>query len=174
MRKIKDRIILGMVSGILAGKIAEYSNVLQYKWGLTDVSYALAASKLFIPKSKVNSTQAQILSSMVNGVNEGIAGTMIAYFLTLTGRDRAVLKSTGLGCMLWVLLNGLVYSVGLRIKTQKPLTPMLSFLDHVLFGSLCGFLVSRLGDDSLFPDKTIREQDEIPIVYTGKYEENNN
>lgn len=170
MKKIKDRIILGMVSGILSSMPPQVVDALAYKSGLADLSYAQLAAKLFIPKNKTATPQGKFLSFLINSINGGLVGVFTTYLLSLTGRDKAVIKGIGAGTMLWVLVNGLLSHVGLKITSKKPLTPILSFFNHVLSGTLNGILILKLGDDSLFPNSSIRKE-KMPVFYTGSTEQ---
>ncbi|MEW5898133.1 MAG: hypothetical protein AB1652_03035 [Bacillota bacterium] len=153
MLKIKDRIILGVISGIVTGTPSKIINSMEYRANLTDVKYGHITSNLFLPKSEVDAPGAKILAALANHVNSSIVGVLITYLLSLTGRDQAMIKGLGVASFSWVIIYGtLSERLGLRRKSKRPLTHLLSFLDHVLFGALCGLFISKCGDDSLFPD----------------------
>ena len=154
MFKIRDRVILGVISGIVTGTPSKILNSMEYRANLTDVKYGHITSNLFLPKSEVNAPGAKILAALANHVNSGIVGVLITYLLSLTGRDQAVVKGLGVASFSWIIIYGtLSERLGLRRKSKRPLTHLLSFLDHALFGALCGLFISKYGDDSLFPDQ---------------------
>ena len=99
MKKIKDRIILGAISGILASWPLRLSNALQYKLGLTELRYDQIASPLFIPKNKKDTPGAIALGEIINIMNTGVVGVLTTYILSLTGRDKAIIKGMGVGSM---------------------------------------------------------------------------
>ncbi|KUO49815.1 MAG: hypothetical protein APF76_00800 [Desulfitibacter sp. BRH_c19] len=167
MRKITDRIILGMVSGLIAGIPGRLINSAEYRAGYTDLRYNHLASSLFIPKNKTNSTEGKLLAAFVNNINVSSVGVVISYLLSATGRDKAVVKGMGVAAISWIMINGLVSNLGLKIKSKRPLSPILSLADHLIFGSLTGFLVSKLGDDSLFPDKEGKGENKLPLISTN-------
>jgi len=68
---------------------------------------------------------------------------------------------------MWVGLAGLLYRVGLNIKSKNPNSPLINLTLHLLFGTMCGYLITKLGDDSLFPNKNFKDQVKIPVVYSG-------
>lgn len=171
MGKIKDRIILGSISGLLIGIPFQILNAQLHKNKITDISYGLSASKLFLVKNKTKTTGGKALAVLINCINAGLTGTAITYLLAGTGKDKATIKGAGVGAVLWVMVNGLLSNVGLNIKSKKPITPLLSFFEHAFSGALMGFLVTKFGDDSLFPDQEVREQDKIPILYTASAKE---
>lgn len=168
MKKIKDRILLGMISGIIASIPGQLLNIFEHKQKITDVPYSQAASRLFLNKKKSETLLGQILSMVVNFIVAGITGGIATtYILSITGKDKAIIKSIGLWTGLWVFINGALSKSVLKIKTQKPFVPFLSLVDHILMGIINGFIVTRLGEDSLFPKKDVKEQEKIPVFYTG-------
>lgn len=162
MRKIRDRILLGVVSGLLGALPADFLNKIQYNLGLTDRKYNEMASSLFTKKNK--STTGKILGSIANETLNASVGVTTTYTLSATGRDHAILKGVGVGMVYWFGLYGLTSGLGLLPKSKKPLTPLLSFVDHVIGGASIGLIVSKLGDDSLFPDKEVREGEKLPLI----------
>ncbi|MGI6553824.1 MAG: hypothetical protein ACOX2P_00035 [Bacillota bacterium] len=165
---INDRIILGLVSGIIAAKPVELLNMVKQRSGLTDISYAQVASKIFIPEEKMDTPLGNAISALVNNVNASASGIALTYLLTLTGRDKSIIKGISFGSVLWIVVNGLISSIGLDLKSKQPLTHVLSWLDHAIFGALCACLIRRLGSDNLFPDRDFREQKKIPLFYFPK------
>ncbi|MDT3700650.1 MAG: hypothetical protein RO469_14660 [Thermincola sp.] len=166
MKKIKDRILLGAVSGFLAGLPADFLNKIENKLGLTDRSYDEMASSLFAHKNK--STTGKVLGSFANQTLNCSAGVLTAYTLSATGRDHAVLKGIGVGVLYWFALYGVTSGSGMLPKSKKPLTSLLGFVDHIVGGATIGLAVSRLGDDSLFPDQpNPKPGQKLPLVSTG-------
>lgn len=73
------------------------------------------------------------------------------------------MKGVGVASTAWLGLYGLS-SKRMR-KSKKPLAALLSFTDHLMFGVTSGLLVSKVGDDSLFPeDKSITEDSELQFT----------
>jgi hypothetical protein len=170
MRKITDRIFLGIVCGLIAGIPGRFINAAESKAKLTDLRYNQLASSLFIPKNKTNTDQGKVLAAFVNNINVSSVGVLISYILSATGRDKAVIKGMGAGATFWILVNGLILNLGLKIKSQKPLSPILSLADHLMYGFLTGLLVSKLGDDRLFPDKDNKTKKKLPLISNGDYD----
>lgn len=158
MIKIKDRIILGMISGIVAALPAQLANAVEHKLGLIDIPYSQLASKLFIPERKIKSTTGKSLSFLINSINTSVTGVFLTYLLSFTGKDKAIIKGIGTGTVLWVIGNGFVSNTLLTKKPKKTITPFLSCLDHAVYGGLCSLLITRFGDDIIFPSNPIRRQ----------------
>lgn len=165
MRKIKDRIILGIVSGLIAGIPGKFINAFEHRKGLTDMRYNRISVTLFTKSNKVNSKEAKTLAAIANNVNSGIFGVLTSYLLSFTGRDYAVIKGAGVAAFAWVIVNGLIGSQMLKQTSKNPVPPVLSFLDHLINGGLCGIIVSKLGDDSIFPDtKSLKRDEKLPTI----------
>lgn len=167
MQKIKDRILLGAITGTLVSAPLQVFDIWLDKRGITDVNYGPSAAKIFLTKNKTKTTGGRIIAAAINTVNTGAVATAIAYTLSLTGKDNAMVKGAGIGALMWVGLAGFLSRVGLNIKSEKPSSPLTSLALHLIFGAMCGYTITKLGDDSLFPDSNVREQQKVPVFYTG-------
>ena len=168
MLKIKDRIIHGMITGILAGTPDTIINALEHRAGLNDLTYSQMGANLFLPKDKIHNKKAHSLGLLANYTVLGASGVLFSYLLSATGRDRAVMKGISYGIISWLAVYGLGARIGLTVGTKKPLAPLLSFVDHAIFGCLLGLIAPKIGDDSLFPDSNKGgEEKQQPLFATG-------
>lgn len=169
MRKIKDRIILGAISGLVMSVPLQVFDALIHELKITDVSYGYSAAKLLLTKDKITTPGGKAISSLVNFINSSLTATAITYTLSLTGKDKAIVKGAGTGALLWVGISGLLSNVGLNIKSKKPSTPLISLAEHLLHGAMCSYMIMKIGDDSLFPDNNnVSKHEKIPVVFMGK------
>ena len=154
MRKIKDRVILGAISGIIAGGIGKGLSAIWYKAGWSEMRFNQPAASLFLThkEAKKNTLAGKTIASLVNNTMLGTSGVIVAYMLSFTGRDYAIIKGAGVGMIQWIGIWGVFSKLRVTIKSYKPLTHLLRGLDHMIYGAIMGFLVSKLGDESLFPD----------------------
>ncbi|MCF8010050.1 MAG: hypothetical protein K9L17_04680 [Clostridiales bacterium] len=164
MKKINDRIIAGTTSGIVTSIPFQVSDALFYKYRITDVPYGLSSSKIFLTKKAAKTPAGQTLSLLANFVNAGITGTFITYALSITGKDYAITKGAGIGSLTWVGIAGLVSNLGLKIRSKKPVTPWINYFENILFGASTAYMITKIGDDSLFPNNINKQK--IPIVGT--------
>lgn len=151
MKKIKDRIILGLVTSALSGIPGRLINAWEYDKGYTDIKYGQMAASLF-PQNQTNTPESKAIGGITNQINTGMAAIAVTYLLSATGRDKAIVKGMGVLATTWVGVYGLTSRLGLTVNNKKPLAHLLSFKDHLIFGGLCGLVAANLGDDSLFPD----------------------
>jgi len=166
MEKITDRVILGIVSGILAGTPDTIINSLEFRAGMTDVKYGQMGAGLFLKEKAVDSSKGKIVGQLANYTMISTMGVIITYVLSATGRDKAVAKGAGVGALTWVAINGIGAKMGLTNQSEKPLAPILGFFDHLLYGSLCGLIAANMGHSSLFPDG-IERGDALPLAGAG-------
>lgn len=167
MIRLKDRIVLGACCALLASLPPKLANTIEYRLGLTDEQYNKTGSSFLLPRDAVksNSTASKVVGSLVNNTTVGFSGVVLAYLLSMSGRDKAVLKGAGFGAIQWVGVWGLTGRLGLKVWSKKPLTHILSFIDHLIFGAGTAWLVSKLGDDSLFPDtRALGPEEKLPLV----------
>lgn len=168
MKKIKDRMILGSISALAINLPYQAYNALLHKNGKTDVPYAYSASRLFLTKKASHTNGGKLLSAIINLANVSMAGTAVAYTLSLTGKDYAILKGAGMGTMMWLSGAGLLSKLGLGIESKNAKTPLISLMEHSSYFALCAYLITKLGDESLFPEKRVKRQEKVPVIYTGQ------
>ena len=101
MKKIKDRIALGVVSSIIAGEVAKFSMYLQYEAGWLSLRFNQPAASLFLPhkEAKANTVEGKIIASVANQTMGGAIGTFVTYLFSFSGRDYAVMKGAGVSLM---------------------------------------------------------------------------
>ncbi len=87
MRKVKDRILLGAITGTLVSVPLQICDVWLDMRGITDVNYGPNAARIFLTKKKAKSPGGRIISAVINTVNTGLIGTVITYTLSLTGKE---------------------------------------------------------------------------------------
>ncbi len=164
MQKIKDRIILGAISGMIAGAIGGGLNAIWYRAGLTDLRFNQPAASLFLThkEAKKNTLGGKAIAFLANNTMLGTSGIIVVYLLTFTGRDYAIIKGIGVSMMQWIGVWGFFSKLRITVKSYKPLTHLIGCADHMVYGAIMGFLVSRLGDDSLFPDYQHQNDSEMP------------
>lgn len=166
MKKIKDRLLLGIVSGLIGAIPGRLLNTAEYRKGLVDMKYGQMAANLFTNKALINTPHGKILGSLANELLTTTTGTAITYVLSATGRDHRTLKGMSVGILYWFLLNGLGTKLTATTNKSKPISHIYGLFDHLLFGAITAEIATRLGDDSLFPDNEIKTKNmKLPLVF---------
>jgi len=167
MFKIKDRILLGALSGAASSFVARIINRYSYSKGFTDIRYNPLAARLFLSENEIKNTPGILLGAIINNINTATTGVILTYILSASGKDNAILKGMGTGAFLWVLVDGMISTHVFKVESKKPLSPTMHLFDHLLYGTLCATLITRLGDESLFPPESKPLKKRIPLVDTG-------
>ena len=64
MRKIKDRILLGIVAGILGSVPGRILNKIEFEFGLTDSRYEQMAASLFVTKKDAHKPRGKVVGKI--------------------------------------------------------------------------------------------------------------
>jgi len=147
MLKIKNPILLGLISGIATAFISGALNAAEYKRRLIDVNYNQISAALFLPKNK---SKKEFSGSIMRYLAVSVISTLICYLLPLTGRKNMTVKSMGIILPSWLLFAELIPKFLLKMKIRKPLYHCLSFLDHMLSAMIISKIILKYGDKSLF------------------------
>lgn len=153
MKKIDDRIMLGVATGIIGSLPFRFINNLENKLGLTDLRYSERAGSIFTRGKKSRSLPVnQIMGRFINDFMVASTGVGTSYLLSLTGRDYSIVKGIGVATSQWLFLTTLLHAAGITAKSKTRWGEALFLLDHLVYGALVGVLVGKFGDESLFPD----------------------
>ena len=155
MFKIRDRWVLGVLSGVLAAIPVRFIVKQQRMTGFTDRRYSELPPRLFLPKRVARSRGGRLFGNVINNVSAGATGILLSQILSRSGRKGAFVKGMAVGVASWIGLNGYVVGEIFKEPNRKPSGPVLAFLNHAVFGGLTALLVSIVGHDELFPPREI-------------------
>lgn len=145
--------MLGVASGIIGSLPFRFINNWENKLGLTDLKYSERAASVFAGgKKSENLLINQFMGRFINDFFVSSTGVAVSYLLSLTGRDYAMLKGIGVTATQWLVLTSLFSATGITAKSKTKWGEALFLADHILYGALVGKMVSKFGDESLFPD----------------------
>jgi hypothetical protein len=99
MASIKDRLILGLIAG-LGGNIAKtIVGETAKKLKLAEIDGPEKAAGMLIPPYKIADPKGKAVGYIADNIIAGILGVVTVYALSLSGRDKAVLKGALSGQM---------------------------------------------------------------------------
>lgn len=149
--KIKDRITLGIVAGTIAAFPGRLINTMEYRVGLTNFRYGETAAGLFMSAKQSRTVIGDLVGRIANQITVSATGVAGSYLLSLTGKDNAILKGAGLGAIYWMGIFGLSSKASsVMTKSKNPQSVILAFIDHIIFGVGTAYLITKLGDESVF------------------------
>jgi len=152
--KIKDRLLLGVVAGLggnlvklAIGRIAKEKN-------LAEINGPEKAAGMLIPPHRLTDPLGKVAGYLADSVIAGIIGIAFVYTLSVTGKDKAVLKGALIGQAAWTALYGVLATMGAtRVHPVSSKTVLSDLIGHTAYGAATACLIARLGDPGLFTGK---------------------
>ncbi len=153
--KIKDRFWLALIAGI-GGSIVKsllIRGAKQLKWA--EFNGAETAAGMLIPAHKIYTPQGKVIGEVGNLIVGAAFSLPVVYLLSLTGKDKAILKGTAVGMASWAVFYGSMANLGLSsIRPAMPHTVLSNLAGHAAYGAVVSLIATRLGAPGLF-DGTI-------------------
>lgn len=152
MKKISDRIFLGMISGTVGFVALTLTDVISSKMKISQRSYRTTAAGVWVSSHRqAVKGSGQILGLMMNIGLSMIGGVSVVKILTTYGRDKLVSKGlffgATFGSIITAMLSGLSNS---KVKPKDAWSNLSYMVSHFAFGLVTIFTAAKLGDDSLF------------------------
>lgn len=151
MQKIKDRIMLGVLTG-LAGNVVKLSiTKVAKKLGWADIDGPVKAAGMIVPTYKTATSGGMAVGYITDSIIAAILGITTVYLLSFTGKDKAALKGAFSGQAMWGILYGMLSTMGAtKISPVYPRTALTEFVAHTAYGATATTVAALLGDPSLF------------------------
>lgn len=155
MNKIKDRLLLGAVAGIGANIVKNIISRTAMKLGLAEIGMPERAAGILVPSHKITTPGGKVVGHLADHIIAIMLGTATVYTLSVTGKDRPVIKGMLAGQVAWAAFNGVLATMGAtRVSPISPKTVLMELFTHTVHGGTAAYLATRLGDPSLFTGKT--------------------
>jgi len=152
VKKIDDRIYLGLVSGVIGWVFFTLIGKITVKMGVSKRSYpTISAGILVSSRREAEKWSGQLLGTIMNIGLCMVGGVSIVKLLTTFGRDKLVAKGLFFGITfggaITALLNKLTNK---KVVPSDPSSNLSYLLSHAVFGLVSVFSAAKIGDDSLF------------------------
>ena len=152
MRKINDRIFLGMISGTAGFVALTLIDVISSRMKISQRSFRTTAAGVWVSsRRQANKWPGQLLGVMMNIGLSMVGGVSVVKMLTTFGRDKLVPKGLFLGAtfgsIATAVLSGLSSN---KVKPKDAWSNLSYMLSHFAFGLASIFTATKIGDDSLF------------------------
>ncbi|MGI6544140.1 MAG: hypothetical protein ACOX44_14030 [Limnochordia bacterium] len=151
MQKIKDRVVLGVVAGLSANLIKQTIEWAAYNQKISLEVGADKAAGFLLPHYMIRTKMGRCIGLAADSTIAACLGMFGAYFLTFTGKDHPLLKGLCIGNATWTIVYGILTRMGVSSSVYRDKnTTAVAWLSHTAFGISKFFLLSKLGDPSLF------------------------
>lgn len=152
MKKIKDRITLGIVSGLLGTALKIASDEIFLSNKISKRSFRETASGVWVStRRQAKSPYGQILGSLLD-LGMGMVGSVgQVYILSKTGKDNLFVKGTFFGIAYGSFITAGLSALPTNKVRPKDAESNLSYMaSHALFGLATTYAILALGDKSLW------------------------
>ena len=152
MRKINDRIYLGMISGTVGFVALTLVDVISSKMKISQRSYRTTAAGVWVSsRRQANKLPGQLLGVMMNIGSSMVGGISVVKMLTTFGRDKLVPKGLFFGATFGSIITAILSSLSSdKVKPKDAWSNLSYMISHFAFGLATIFMAAKLGDDSLF------------------------
>lgn len=160
MRKINDRIILGVTAGLVGMIPKMVLDELSYLKGIEKSSFGDIISGIYMPKRAATSKKGRLFGFVGDMVVGAMFGIPLVYLLTFTGKDRHLIKG-GLAGLLGIgFFRGLVANIGPgQLYPRDPATNSAMSLTSTIWGMTAAAAALYWGNHRLFSPKSLLETD---------------
>lgn len=149
--EVKDRITLGIISGIIGNMAKNLTSKLLGKTGLRDDHIHAKAAGIFMTKRMAKTESGKGLGILIDFCIACKLGILLVYLLSATGKDHHLLKGASLGQSAWIIMYGVLSSLGAsKSHSASAKTSFSNFLAHSIFGMIAAKAIVTLGDPNLF------------------------
>ena len=152
MRKVNDRIFLGMISGTVGFVALTLIDVISSRMKISQRSYRTTAAGVWVSsRREADKWPGQLLGVMMNIGLSMVGGVSVVKILTTYGRDKLVPKGLFFGATFGSIVTAMLSGLSNNKVKPKDAWSNLSFMiSHFAFGLASIFTAAKLGDDALF------------------------
>ncbi|HHX74823.1 MAG TPA: hypothetical protein GX699_07960 [Firmicutes bacterium] len=145
---LKDKVVLGLVVGILADAVKLSVNYLAYYLGFTSVVFWQIVAGTVLSRADIFTPLGLLIGALADVVVTSILGSVFIYLLSLSGRENIWIKGAGFGMFAWI--NFFVFVQGVLLKgkiSPEPRGILVTFVAHLCFGlALAAFTLFFTGN----------------------------
>lgn len=171
MKKIKDKHILGVITGVVGGLAMLLTDHISYKYlKISKRSYPDASAGIWVGSKR----QAQSKSGTVLGITMSLFTSMLGSIIMTEiiarrGKNNINTKGIFYGAVYGGIITALQSALPNNKLKPKDSSSNLSYLfSNSLYGLVTANCIARLGDDSLFPKSDVSNHN-VRITHNDDY-----
>ncbi|MDA8228577.1 MAG: hypothetical protein M0T74_12935 [Desulfitobacterium hafniense] len=155
MKKIKDRMVLGLIAGGAGVLLQTIFDEISVRVGISKRSYRTTAAGIWVSsRRQAEKWQGQLFGFFMNSFLAMLGGISIVNIFSKSGRDHWLIKGLYFGMTFGAIINGLLSSLPMNKVKPKDANSNLSYLfTNALYGLAVGTIAAKLGDDSIYDAK---------------------
>jgi len=159
MQKIKDRHILGIVSGLCGSVVKTVFDEVSLRSKISQRSYRETAAGVWVnSRREAKSWKGHILGAMMDTGLSMLGGIVKVNLLSRNGRDHYVTKGAFYGVTYGSIVGALMSGFSTNKVKPKDAASNLSYvLGNAAYGVVTTIVASNIGDDSIFDSQPIND-----------------
>jgi len=151
MQKIKDRVTLSIVAGLIGLVGLTLTDEISQRAKISKRSFRQAAAGVFVSKKEAKKTTGQVLGIIMNSAVSIIGADYIIKRMSQNGRDKLFFKGITTGIIFGAIVTVIPNLAHWNKMKPKDAASNLSYVfSNMVFGLLATFTAAILGHDSLF------------------------
>lgn len=153
---IKDRILLGAIAGVVGNIVKTAIDEVSLHLKISQRPFWSTAAGVWLPsKLQATSSKGRLLGEIMNLGMAILGGIGIVQMLTATGKDQIIIKGLTSGIAFGSGITALLSAMPTNKIRPKDAASNLSYmLSHAGYGLVATAIAARLGDPSLFTEKS--------------------
>lgn len=150
--KIKDRFVLGLISGMAGNAVKMAIDEISLRKKISKRSFRSTAAGVMVGKKKhADSATGQVLGGIFDFGFAALGGVATVYFLSKTGRDHLIIKGTASGLIIGSFITSVLSGFpGSKVVPKDASSNLSYMLSHVVYGLVTASVASALGHPALF------------------------
>jgi hypothetical protein len=146
MLKVKDKIVLGIIAGIVSNVFVTIIDISFYMLNINKYLHFHVAASAYFPESQVYTVPAIIIGVTADFTLAAFLGVITTYILFYTGTDYFYVKGLGVALIFWQFFYGIFLRLGIaRIDPTDSGTNLVHFAIHLILGLLTSWIIARHG-----------------------------
>ncbi|WP_407309750.1 hypothetical protein [Desulfosporosinus sp. SB140] len=168
MQKIKDRHILGIVSGLCGSIVKTAIDEISLRKKISQRSYRETAAGVWVSSRKeATSWKGNLLGGMMDTGLSMLGGIIKVNLLSNNGRDHYITKGAFYGVTYGAIVGALMSGFSTNKVKPKDASSNLSYiLGNAAYGMVTTVVASKIGDDSIFDSQPINDSAKPTIQTT--------
>lgn len=142
---ISDRILPGVIIGLLADVVKLTVNYISFLLNFTRVVFWQITASRFLPEKDLYSPVAYLIGGMADLTISAAFGVLFVYLIYFFGPKHLWLKGIGFALLVWVLIFGSLLGQSVAEKLpQDPSGIVVTLAAHIFYGLALAFFTGLL------------------------------
>ncbi len=131
----KDKIVLGILVGLLSDAVKLTFNFLSFKLNFTPVVFWQLVAATALEKKDIFTAGGILIGAVVDIIATSLVGVIFVYIIYITGKENLWIKGIGFGMFIWIIFFVIVKGQLIQNKiTSEPSGIFVTIIAHFLFG----------------------------------------